>query len=64
MSDGAAVGAALGDGLLPKWQLFVASTAVFNTVQNFVTVKLTRRVYAGTPEALGARACLSAVGWR
>jgi hypothetical protein len=45
------VGAALGDGLLPKWQLFVASTAVFNTVQNFVTVKLTRRVYAGTPEA-------------
>ncbi|KIY43836.1 Erg28-like protein [Fistulina hepatica ATCC 64428] len=36
-------------GLLPKWQLFVAITALFNTVQNFVTTKLTRQIYDGVP---------------
>ncbi|KAH7930200.1 Erg28-like protein [Leucogyrophana mollusca] len=35
------------DGLLPKWQLLVASMAVFNTIQNFATLKLTRRLYTG-----------------
>ncbi|KIY72362.1 Erg28-like protein [Cylindrobasidium torrendii FP15055 ss-10] len=33
-------------GLLPKWMLFVAFTAVFNSVQNFVTTKLTQQVYS------------------
>ncbi|GBE87809.1 Erg28-like protein [Sparassis latifolia] len=33
------------NGLLPKWQLVVAVMAVFNTVQNFVTLKFTRRIY-------------------
>ncbi|KAK2460880.1 hypothetical protein APHAL10511_007350 [Amanita phalloides] len=32
-------------GWLARWQLFVAVTALFNTVQNFVTLKLTRRIY-------------------
>ncbi|KAF9496787.1 Erg28-like protein [Pleurotus eryngii] len=36
-------------GLLPKWQLFVAATAVFNAVQNFATLTLTRRVYNRVP---------------
>ncbi|KAF8896269.1 Erg28 like protein-domain-containing protein [Infundibulicybe gibba] len=38
-------------GWLPKWQLFVAVTAVFNTVQNFATLKLTRRIYNNVPPA-------------
>lgn len=42
-------------GLLPKWQLFVAATAVFNAVQNFATLNLTRRVYNHVPPANGAR---------
>ncbi|KAH7884519.1 Erg28 like protein-domain-containing protein [Phlebopus sp. FC_14] len=37
------------DGLLPKWQLLVATMAVFNTIQNFATLKLTRRLYTGVP---------------
>ncbi|KAI0316565.1 Erg28-like protein [Amylostereum chailletii] len=36
-------------GLLPKWQLLVATTAFFNSIQNFVTVKLTKRVYNTVP---------------
>lgn len=40
-------------GYLAYWQLFVAATAVFNTVQNFVTVKLTRRIYNNVPENSG-----------
>ncbi|KIK80819.1 hypothetical protein PAXRUDRAFT_833318 [Paxillus rubicundulus Ve08.2h10] len=35
------------EGLLPKWQLIVATMAIFNTFQNFLTLKLTRRLYAG-----------------
>ncbi|EKM58206.1 uncharacterized protein PHACADRAFT_207040 [Phanerochaete carnosa HHB-10118-sp] len=38
-----------GDGLLPKWMLLVAVTALFNTLQNFVTTKFTRRLYSSTP---------------
>lgn len=36
-------------GMLPKWQLFIAATALFNTVQNFITLKLTRRLYNRVP---------------
>ncbi|KAF8920268.1 Erg28 like protein-domain-containing protein [Mucidula mucida] len=43
-------------GWLPKWQLFIAATAVFNSVQNFATIKLTQRVYDRVPvTALQAR---------
>ncbi|KII89913.1 hypothetical protein PLICRDRAFT_53052 [Plicaturopsis crispa FD-325 SS-3] len=37
------------EGWLPKWQLVVASLAIFNTVQNFTTLKLTRRLYNAVP---------------
>ena len=36
------------EGWLPYWVLFVSSMAVFNSAQNFVTTKLTRRLYSGT----------------
>ncbi|KAJ3515485.1 hypothetical protein NLJ89_g1722 [Agrocybe chaxingu] len=42
-------------GWLAYWQLLVATTAVFNTVQNFVTLKFTRRVYNNVPSATGTR---------
>ncbi|KAG6330321.1 hypothetical protein ID866_8767 [Astraeus odoratus] len=38
-----------GEGLLPKWQLLVAVIGIFNTIQNFVTLKLTHKVYTGVP---------------
>ncbi|KAF8199570.1 hypothetical protein BJ912DRAFT_898562 [Pholiota molesta] len=37
------------DGWLAKWQLIVATAAIFNSVQNFVTLKLTRRIYNNVP---------------
>jgi len=37
-------------GMLPIWQLAVAATAVFNTVQNFVTLHFTKRLYNNIPE--------------
>ncbi|KAF9266632.1 Erg28-like protein [Marasmius fiardii PR-910] len=37
------------EGWLPKWQLFVAATALFNTIQNLVSLNLTRRLYGGSP---------------
>ncbi|KAJ7707773.1 hypothetical protein B0H17DRAFT_1156297 [Mycena rosella] len=40
-----------GDGWLPSWQLLVAVMAVFNSVQNFTTLKLTRRIYNNVPPA-------------
>ncbi|KJA22893.1 hypothetical protein HYPSUDRAFT_163843 [Hypholoma sublateritium FD-334 SS-4] len=36
-------------GWLAHWQLLVAASAVFNTVQNFCTLKLTRRLYNNVP---------------
>ncbi|ELU40396.1 Erg28 domain-containing protein [Rhizoctonia solani AG-1 IA] len=41
-------------GLLPKWQLVVSSLAVFNTVQNFVTLSLTKRIYSKQPQNVTA----------
>ncbi|KIL64473.1 hypothetical protein M378DRAFT_163251, partial [Amanita muscaria Koide BX008] len=40
------------DGWLAHWQLFVATMAIFNTVQNFTTLKLTTRIYNNVPPAL------------
>lgn len=37
------------EGWLPKWQLVVASLALFNTAQNFATTALTKRVYSNSP---------------
>ncbi|KAI0767942.1 Erg28-like protein [Irpex lacteus] len=38
-----------GPGLLPKWLLFVSTMAIFNTIQNFTTTKLTHRLYNRLP---------------
>ncbi|KAJ7127049.1 Erg28-like protein [Mycena epipterygia] len=40
-----------GNGWLPTWQLVVAVMAVFNSAQNFTTLKLTRRIYNNVPPA-------------
>ncbi|THV03212.1 Erg28-like protein, partial [Dendrothele bispora CBS 962.96] len=40
------------NGWLPYWQLFVATTALFNSIQNFLTLKLTQRLYSRTPQAV------------
>jgi hypothetical protein len=41
------------EGWLPKWHLIVAVMAIFNTIQNFATLTLTRRIYSGVPPATG-----------
>jgi Erg28 like protein len=33
------------------WQIVVAATALFNTVQNFVTLHFTKRLYNNVPAA-------------
>jgi hypothetical protein len=38
-----------GDGNLPAWQMILAVTSLFNTVQNFVTLSLTKRLYNNVP---------------
>ncbi|KAI0087296.1 Erg28 like protein-domain-containing protein [Irpex rosettiformis] len=38
-----------GPGILPKWLLLVSAMAIFNTVQNFTTTKLTHRLYNRLP---------------
>ncbi|SAL95803.1 hypothetical protein [Absidia glauca] len=40
----------LPEGYLPKWLLFTSALGIFNTIQNFCTDSLTKRVYAGKPE--------------
>ncbi|KAI0300887.1 Erg28-like protein [Russula brevipes] len=37
------------DGKLPVWQIAVAATAVFNTMQNFLTLRFTKRLYNNVP---------------
>ena len=37
--------------MLPMWQIVVATTALFNTVQNFVTLHFTKRIYNNVPAA-------------
>jgi hypothetical protein len=36
------------EGYLAYWQLLVATTAVFNSLQNFITLDLTKRLYNRT----------------
>ncbi|KAH9987322.1 Erg28-like protein [Russula compacta] len=38
-----------GDGLLPTWQIALAATSIFNTVQNFLTLHFTKRLYNNVP---------------
>ncbi|KAI9511837.1 Erg28-like protein [Russula earlei] len=40
-----------GDGKLPIWQVVVAAAAVFNTVQSFITLHFTKRLYNNVPGA-------------
>ncbi|KAH0585421.1 hypothetical protein H2248_008662 [Termitomyces sp. 'cryptogamus'] len=42
------------EGLLAYWQLLVAAAAVFNSLQNFATLKLTSRIYNVKPNAVTA----------
>ncbi|ORZ11997.1 Erg28 like protein-domain-containing protein [Absidia repens] len=37
-------------GYLPKWLLFTSALGIFNSIQNFCTMSLTKRVYSGHPE--------------
>lgn len=39
----------LPEGYLPKWLLFTSALGIFNSVQNFCTDSLTKRVYANKP---------------
>lgn len=36
------------DGYLPLWMAFISGVAAFNSVQNFLTTSLTKRVYSET----------------
>ena len=40
-----------GGGMLPMWQIAVAAAALFNTVQNFVTLHFTKQLYNNVPAA-------------
>ncbi|KAI7865328.1 Erg28 like protein-domain-containing protein [Spinellus fusiger] len=40
----------LPEGYLPRWLLFTSALGLFNTVQNYCTSSLTKRVYANKPE--------------
>lgn len=40
----------LPEGYLPKWLLFTSALGIFNSIQNFCTSSLTKRVYANKPE--------------
>ncbi|RIA98472.1 Erg28-like protein [Glomus cerebriforme] len=41
-------------GYLAYWMLFVSILAIFNTIQNFVTLSLTKRVYSARPDQVTA----------
>lgn len=45
-------------GYLPKWLLFISVVSIFNSIQTYVNIDLTRRVYENKPQqttALSAR---------
>ncbi|QSL65379.1 hypothetical protein MERGE_002689 [Pneumocystis wakefieldiae] len=37
----------LPEGFLPKWNLIISILAFFNTIQTYISLKLTKRVYSG-----------------
>jgi len=50
-------------GLLPKWQLFVAATALFNTIQNYVTLSLTKKIYNTSREPITSLQARTFAAW-
>ena len=50
MALGTDLFSALPEGFLPKWFLFTSALGIFNSIQNFCTDSLTKRVYAGKPD--------------
>ncbi|KAG6810490.1 hypothetical protein H0H92_011670 [Tricholoma furcatifolium] len=45
------------------WQLLVAAAAVFNSLQNFATLKLTRRIYNVKPNTITALQARTFAAW-
>ncbi|WBW72966.1 Erg28 protein [Schizosaccharomyces osmophilus] len=43
----------LPEGTLAKWNLLVGFAAIFNTIQSYITPKLTKRVYSNSKEVNG-----------
>ncbi|GBB88434.1 hypothetical protein RclHR1_00150030 [Rhizophagus clarus] len=41
-------------GYLAYWMLFVSILALFNTIQNFVTLSLTKQIYSARPDQVTA----------
>lgn len=37
-------------GILPKWLLFISVVSIFNSIQTYVNLALTKEVYANKPE--------------
>ncbi|ORZ02625.1 Erg28 like protein-domain-containing protein [Syncephalastrum racemosum] len=54
---------ALPEGYLPKWLLFTTTLGLFNTVQNYMTDSLTKRVYAGKPNEVSPLAARFFATW-
>lgn len=38
-----------GDGLLPRWLLFISVVSIGNSIQSYISLAGTREVYAGAP---------------
>ncbi|KAG8919021.1 ergosterol biosynthesis protein [Tulasnella sp. 417] len=52
-----------GEGWLPRWQLFVASLAIANSIQNLFTVNITKRLYTKKPEEVTALQARMSTMW-
>jgi hypothetical protein len=50
-------------GYLAYWMLFVSILAIFNTVQNFFTLSLTRRLYSASPDQVTALTSRTFATW-
>ncbi|KAG5519643.1 hypothetical protein PMAC_001798 [Pneumocystis sp. 'macacae'] len=57
-TEAAAMAGGVAEGCLAKWNLVVAVVAVFNTVQAYVSVGLTQRMYGRSEGGLGRRSRL------
>ncbi|KAG9048906.1 ergosterol biosynthesis protein [Tulasnella sp. UAMH 9824] len=52
-----------GEGWLPRWQLFVASLAIANSIQNLFTVNITKRLYTKKPGEVTALQARMSTMW-
>merc|ERR1712007_59470 len=41
-------------GYLPKWILFISVVAIFNSLQTYTNISLTKKVYANKPEEVSS----------